>query len=129
MSPSTGIRPRSAARTSTATGLSICRCRAAAGYEDVGEGEKLLLTSFKTIIEGSLVNAANVVVNFSERYQVKIPDEWVGLVTVKAQPDAKEWRFVLYNGSLSESTVELCASRLFPRRIIRINWKRPSTVF
>ncbi len=77
------------------------------GYEDVGEGEKLLLTSFKTIIEGRLVNAANIVVNFSERYQVKIPDEWVGTVTVKAQPDAKEWRFVLYNGSLSESTVEL----------------------
>ncbi|MEG2203842.1 MAG: hypothetical protein RRY21_01650, partial [Oscillospiraceae bacterium] len=78
------------------------------GYEGSSEGDKLYLTEYKSILEGSLTTVQRSVVNYAEGYQVKIPDGWAdGAVTVRRQPDTGEWRFVRYNGSLTESTTEL----------------------
>lgn len=77
------------------------------GYEEVREGEKLYLTEYKSVIDGSLTTVMRAVVNFNEGYLIRVPESWVGQVTVRRQTDASEWRFVLYDGDLATSTTEL----------------------
>jgi hypothetical protein len=48
-----------------------------------------------------------MVVNFAGGYRVHLPDAWVDSVTVKSRFDTKEWRFILYAGSLASSDIEL----------------------
>ena len=38
---------------------------------------------------------------------VKIPESWVGVVTVVPKKELNEWSFCVYNGSFGESTLEL----------------------
>lgn len=77
------------------------------GYEAYDEVEKLYLTEFMGIRDGSLFTAASVAVNFAEGYLLEFPEEWPDHVTVRQQADAGEWRFVLYHRDLADSTTEL----------------------
>lgn len=77
------------------------------GYEEFDEVEKLYLTDFMGIRDGSLFTAMSVAVNFAEGYLVQFPKEWPDGVTVRQQSDTREWRFVLYDGDLEDSSVEL----------------------
>lgn len=77
------------------------------GYSASGEGDRFYLTEYKSIIGGTLAVVMRAAVNFSEGYMVRFPDAWADAVTIRRQSDTGEWRFVLYNGNLNESTTEL----------------------
>jgi hypothetical protein len=77
------------------------------GYEREQDGEPIYMTEYVSLVDASLVSVERMVVNFAGGYRVHLPDAWVDSVTVKSRFDTKEWRFILYAGSLASSDIEL----------------------
>ncbi len=65
------------------------------------------MTEYFSVLDARLVTVARMVVNLSDGYTVKLPGTWGDAVTVKSRLETKEWRFVIYTGSLAESETEL----------------------
>ena len=82
------------------------------GYEQSSEQDTIYLTQYRSIIDGSLETVASLVVNFSSGYRFTLPESWVNRVTVLRQPDTGEWRFILFNEDLENSTTELLRIRV-----------------
>lgn len=77
------------------------------GYGSQSDLDKLYLSKFYSIVEGSLVPTTYAIVNHKAGYMLKVPPAWEGTVTVLPQADTNEWRFVIYGGSLAQSELEL----------------------
>lgn len=66
------------------------------------EEDTLWLTSYISIVGGKQITVKRMVINDAAGYSFTLPDSWTGEITVRRQSDSNEWRFILYNGDLSD---------------------------
>jgi len=71
------------------------------GYDEEEE-DTLWLTSYISIINGQQTTVRRMVVNEALGYSFSLPDSWSGEVTVRKRSESNEWRFILYNGDLTD---------------------------
>lgn len=83
------------------------------GYEELAENadeleEKIqYLTTFSYYRNGVMTPDFNACVNLQGQYMLKFPDRWIGKVTLYSENDLTQWRFIKYNGNLSDLSIEL----------------------
>ncbi|MFV0497388.1 MAG: hypothetical protein ACK5L0_04335 [Candidatus Fimivivens sp.] len=82
------------------------------GYSTSEEREVVYLTEYMSILAGELKCVQRSVVNFAAGYQLKLPDGWKDSVTVRRQSDTGEWRFMLFDKSIENASVELLRIRV-----------------
>lgn len=82
------------------------------GYREDQEGEQLYLTTYNVLDDEELSPSVHAVLNDSMGYTFLFPSTWRGNVTVKRVHESGEWRFVVYDGTLENSTIELLRIRV-----------------
>lgn len=73
------------------------------GYEDADEEDMLYRITYKTLLDGVLIDAKSMVINESAGYRFTLPEAWRGSVTVRRRSDNGEWNFIVYNGDLNDT--------------------------
>ncbi len=82
------------------------------GYED--SEEALYMTQFNQLSSSQgWVPVRSVVINEDQRYQLTLPDRWIGSVTIHSQPESKEWSFVRYGANLEDSSSLLLRLKVY----------------
>ncbi|HAN44628.1 MAG TPA: hypothetical protein DCP97_04475 [Ruminococcaceae bacterium] len=85
------------------------------GYGNVQEGEVLYLTEYKSFDGSGFNTVLTAVINENDGYLVKMPQRWVGKVTVVNHMETGEWRFYKFNRSLEDQSVELLRIRKYSK--------------
>lgn len=87
------------------------------GYKDNYnnlEEEILYMTTYYKVSENSLISGTSFAINTNDGYSIKLPDKWIGNVTVVKQPETGEWRFVPYNNEeITDSTSPLLRLQVY----------------
>lgn len=82
------------------------------GYEE--EEDVLYLTTFHRLGVGrTLVSTTSCVINEENRYLLRLPESWIGTVTIVSQPENNEWSFIRYNGTLEDSSSLLLRLKVY----------------
>lgn len=76
------------------------------GYDENTE-DPLRTVQYVRLESESFVPVWEGVVNVEDGWRFELPEEWLGMVTVKIQPGTGEWRFFAYDGSLDNSYQQL----------------------
>ena len=83
------------------------------GYDEREERDLLYMTQFNEVDEFYLNAEVSAVVNVESGYLIKMPESWVGAVTVVSQPETGEWKFILYKDSLEDQSAVLLRIRVY----------------
>lgn len=82
------------------------------GYENAQE-EALYLVNYNCLDHNGISRVAPVAVNLEAGYMVRFPMSWRDKVTITQEDKSGEWRFWLYNGSLSQLREELLRIKVY----------------
>ena len=87
------------------------------GYDSYSsEQEQFFLTQYNRLSGGELVPVASACVNESQSYMLLFPDRWLeDQVTLVAQPESGEWKFIRYTGSLEDDADPLLRIRVYSK--------------
>lgn len=92
--------------------IEIPTARLLPGYQKQKDSEALYLTEYMQLQGNKLVRMLATVINRSGGYRVNFPEDWIDQVTVFAQPETSEWRFIEYNASLEDPFSDLAGELL-----------------
>lgn len=92
--------------------IEIPSARLLPGYKRQKDSEALYLTEYMQLKNNSLERVQAMVINRAGGYRVDFPEEWLDQVTVFAQPETSEWRFIEYNASLEDPFSDLSGELL-----------------
>ena len=80
------------------------------GYEKSTNEEKIFLTRYYSIIDGSFTQVGRVIINEKSGYTIHIPSSWDDNVTIFDSSLQNEWILKYYNGSIGiDNTNEIMA--------------------
>lgn len=97
--------------------IEIPTARLLPGYKKQKDLEALYLTEYMQLKGENLVRVLATVINRSGGYRVNFPEDWIDQVTVFAQPETSEWRFIEYNASREDPFSDL-AKELLRIRVV-----------
>lgn len=92
--------------------IEIPSARLLPGYKREKDSEALYLTEYMQLKNNTLERVQAMVINRAGGYRVDFPEEWLDQVTVFAQPETSEWRFIEYNASLEDPFSDLSGELL-----------------
>lgn len=92
--------------------IEIPSARLLPGYKRQKDREALYLTEYMQLKNDTLERVQAMVINRAGGYRVDFPEEWIDQVTVFAQPETSEWRFIKYNASLEDPFSDLSGELL-----------------
>lgn len=92
--------------------IEIPTSRLLPGYKKQKDSEALYLTEYMQLKNDNLERVLATVINRAGGYRVNFPEEWIDEVTVFAQPETSEWRFIEYNASREDPFSDLSGELL-----------------
>ena len=82
------------------------------GYEENQE-DSIYLINFSCLDSNGISRLTPVAVNLEAKYMLKFPLTWRDKVTVTQEDKSNEWRFWVYNGSISQLRDELLRIKVY----------------
>lgn len=82
------------------------------GYEGIQE-DSIYLINYSCLDSNGISRLIPTVVNLEAKYMLKFPMSWRDKVTVTREDKSNEWRFWVYNGSLSQLREELLRIKVY----------------
>ncbi len=77
------------------------------GYEELDESEQMFLTTYSDLRGGVLEPVIQASVNVEAGYLLRFPDEWLDSVSVVAETEVNQWRYIKFLGTLNDRSSEL----------------------